>query len=198
MRRLSRLFENAKNSGITDSIIFICVVMLIVGTVIPAVQNALLFYPPLALIEPWRFITSAFLHAGFWHFAFNMINLYVLGIELERYIGKWRFILLYLFSAFMGNLGVYGWALLTSAWHVGVLGASGAVFGLLGAWLAFSGIGTDNFKSILVLAGINLVYSLINSGISWQSHLAGFIGGYVLAWIWKQLWKRKTRRHSYN
>ena len=196
MRRSSRFFENIRNAGVTDSIILICLVMLIAGTVIPAVQSFLLFYPPLALLEPWRFITSAFLHAGFWHFAFNMINLYVLGIELERYIGKWRFAVLYLFSAFMGNLGVYGWALLTNAWHIGVVGASGAVFGLLGAWLAFSGIGTDNFKSILVLAGINLVYSLINSGISWQSHLAGFIGGCALAWIWKQFWKIKARKRS--
>ncbi|MCI5826576.1 MAG: rhomboid family intramembrane serine protease [Arcanobacterium sp.] len=182
MRRFS--FANLKNAGVTDTIIGICLVMLGIGTVIPAVPQALCFIPPLGLAEPYRFITSAFLHSGFWHFAFNMLTLYLVGTQLERELGRVRYAALFLISACAGNVGVLVWAATVGTPFTAVVGASGAVFGLFGALLAFAGVGSPNFKSILVLVLINLAYGFLNPGISWQSHVAGFIGGYALAWLW--------------
>ena len=182
-----------RDVGATDAIIGICLVMAVAGFVIPPVQNALLFYPPLALHQPWRLVTSAFLHSGLWHFVFNMVTLYMVGVHLERAMGRGRYLLLYLASAVAGNLGVWGWAALTGGWQVAVVGASGAVFGLFGAWLARAGFGSDNFKSIAVIAAVNLGYGLLNPGISWQSHMAGFIGGYLVTWFGQKLGKLKHR-----
>ncbi|MDD7465273.1 MAG: rhomboid family intramembrane serine protease [Actinomycetaceae bacterium] len=188
--------------GVTDAIIGICLVMLIADIVIPPLGWMLSFFPPFAASEPYRFITSAFLHRGFWHFAFNMITLYLVGIQLERGLGRIRYGALYLISAFAGNVGVLAWAATLGSWNVSVVGASGAVFGLFGALLAFAGVGSDNFRSILVLVLINLAYGFISPGISWQSHVAGFIGGFALAWAWNvigmQVYKRgRVRNHSH-
>lgn len=193
MKRFS--FARFKEAGITDLIIGICLLMLIMSTVIPAISSALLFYPPLTFAQPYRLVTSAFLHSGFWHFAFNMIALYMVGRQLEHGLGRWRYAVLYLISAIAGNTGVLAWAAVTGDWRVAVVGASGAVFGLFGALLAFAGVSGDNFKSIAILIGINLAYGFITPGISWQSHIAGFLGGYLMALLWRTMWRKMRKEH---
>jgi membrane associated rhomboid family serine protease len=128
--------------------------------------------------EYWRLITGGFLHASILHIAFNMWVLYYLGTLLEPALGRVRFTTLYFVSLLTGSLG----ALIVSP-HDITVGASGAVFGLMGAAavetrarqipLMQSGVGT--------LIVINLVISFTLSGISWGGHVGGLIGGALAA-----------------
>jgi membrane associated rhomboid family serine protease len=127
--------------------------------------------------EYWRLVTGGFLHAGFLHIAFNMYLLYLLGQMLEPVLGSVRFAALYMTSLLAGSFG----ALLVSP-HSVTVGASGAVFGLMGA--AFTEQrrrGIDPFQTgIGGLILINLLFSFVFSGISIGGHIGGLIGG-VLA-----------------
>ncbi|EMY33505.1 rhomboid family membrane protein [Arthrobacter crystallopoietes BAB-32] len=134
---------------------------------------------PIYDAEPWRMITSAFLHSqGFiLHIAFNLYALWILGNHLEPLLGRLRFLALYLLSAFGGSVAV----LLLSAPNVPVLGASGAVFGLFGALFIVQRQRGGDVKSLLVLIGINVVLGFVVSGISWQAHLGGLAVGALAA-----------------
>jgi membrane associated rhomboid family serine protease len=128
----------------------------------------------------WRIITAGFLHENLLHIAFNMWVLYYLGTMLEPAIGRLKFIAIYLVSLLTGSLGV----LLVSP-HSLTVGASGAVFGLMGAAavetrarqipLMQSGVGG--------LIAINLIISFSIPGISWGGHVGGLIGGALAAWV---------------
>jgi membrane associated rhomboid family serine protease len=125
----------------------------------------------------WRLVTGGFLHAGFLHIAFNMYLLYLLGQMLEPALGSLRFGALYFTSLLAGSMG----ALLVTPDSVTV-GASGAVFGLMGAAFAEQRRrGIDPFQSgIGGLIALNLLFSFVFSGISIGGHIGGLIGG-VLA-----------------
>jgi membrane associated rhomboid family serine protease len=126
----------------------------------------------------WRVVTGGFLHENLLHIAFNMYVLYVLGSLLEPALGRLRFGLIYAVSLLAGSLG----ALLVSP-HTPTVGASGAVFGIMGAAavemrareipIMQSGVGS------LIL--INLVISFTLPGISWGGHVGGLIGGALAA-----------------
>jgi membrane associated rhomboid family serine protease len=126
----------------------------------------------------WRIITSGFLHENLLHIGFNMYVLYILGQMLEPVLGRFRFGLIYFVSLLAGSLG----ALIVSP-HTLTVGASGAVFGLLGAAavemrarqvpIMQSGVGG------LIL--INLVISFTLPGISWGGHIGGLFGGAIAA-----------------
>lgn len=141
-------------------------------------------YGPLieARDEYWRLITSGFLHAGFLHIGFNMYLLYILGNMLEPAMGSVRFALLYFVALLAGSAG----ALLVTPNAVTV-GASGAVFGLMGAtFLEMRSRGMDPmaggiFGSIGGLIIINLVFSFALSGISIGGHIGGLVGGGLVA-----------------
>jgi membrane associated rhomboid family serine protease len=134
----------------------------------------------------WRIITGGFLHENLLHIAFNMYILYILGQMLEPLLGRFKFGLLYFVSLLAGSLG----ALIVTP-HSLTVGASGAVFGLMGAAavemrarqipIFQSGVGG------LIL--INLVISFTLPGISWGGHIGGLIGG-TLAAIALQLGSR--------
>lgn len=128
----------------------------------------------------WQLMTSAFTHVEPWHIAFNMLALYVLGPQLELAIGRARFLALYLLSAFAGSALVY-WA---SPEFQLTLGASGAIFGLMGALLVVvHKIGGD-YRTVLTWIAINFAFTfLFGSTISWQGHLGGFIGGAAIAGV---------------
>jgi membrane associated rhomboid family serine protease len=126
----------------------------------------------------WRIVTGGFLHENLLHIGFNMWVLYYLGTLLEPALGRVRFALIYAVSLLSGSLG----ALLVSP-HTLTVGASGAVFGLMGAAavevrarqipLMQSGVGT--------LIVLNLVISFTLPGISWGGHIGGLIGGALAA-----------------
>jgi membrane associated rhomboid family serine protease len=125
----------------------------------------------------WQLLTSAFTHVEIWHIGFNMLALYVLGPQLELVIGRARFLALYLLSAFAGSALVY-WAAPVSQ---STVGASGAIFGLMGALLVVALKVRANAQEILMWIGINFVLTLVVSNISWQGHLGGFVGGLLIA-----------------
>jgi membrane associated rhomboid family serine protease len=129
--------------------------------------------------EWWRLITSGFLHADPIHLLFNMVAIYFLGQLLEPALGTVRFVALYLGSLLVGSLGVL---LLTP--EANTLGASGAVFGLLGAaFVIMRQRGFDPMRSFIgPLLILNLVLTF-RPGISIGAHLGGLVGGLICAWI---------------
>lgn len=126
----------------------------------------------------WQIITSAFTHSDAMHIGFNMLALWFLGPQLERVLGRTRFLGLYFVSALMGSAFVM---MLSDPW-VTTLGASGAVFGLMGAILLVAYKHKGNVRTILMWLGANVVITVVGSSfISWQGHLGGFVGGLAAA-----------------
>src|SRR6266487_4465539 len=121
----------------------------------------------------WRLITAAFLHYGPIHLGFNMFFLYWIGIPVEQYLGRGRFLAVYLVSGLAGSAG----ALVLSPTSVTV-GASGAIFGILGAALVLERQGSYVLGgSAMGLIVINLALSFVLAGISIGGHIGGLIGG---------------------
>ncbi len=124
--------------------------------------------------EWWRVFTGGFLHHGVFHLAVNMYSLYILGLALERWLGRVPFTAVYLSSLVSGSFG----ALIETPNSL-VAGASGAIFGLMGAYAALlltQGVGLFQTPIGPILA-INLVISFTVSGISLGGHIGGLIGG---------------------
>ncbi|MCW1958884.1 MAG: rhomboid family intramembrane serine protease [Mycobacterium sp.] len=125
----------------------------------------------------YRLVTSAFVHFGLIHLAFNMYALYVLGPPLERHLGRLRFAALYGLSALGGSVLVYLFSVPTAP----TAGASGAIFGLFGATaVAYKRFNLD-MKWLIGLIAVNLVITFSVPNISWQGHLGGLITGAVVA-----------------
>ena len=125
----------------------------------------------------YQLLTSAFTHVQVMHIAFNMLALWVLGPQLELAIGRVRFLALYLLSALAGSTLVY-WA---ASPFQATVGASGAVFGLMGALLVLSIKVRANPQQILFWIGLNFVFTFLFPNVSWQGHLGGFLGGALIA-----------------
>ncbi len=138
-----------------------------------------IFSPAIGEVEPHRFLTAAFLHAqSLTHILFNMYALWITGQVLEPVLGRLRFTALYLLSALGGSVAVQLLATPgTDSWYIGVLGASGAVFGLFGALLVVLRRFDQKATQIFILIGINLVLGFVIPGISWQGHIGGLIVG---------------------
>ena len=151
-----------------------------------AVIQALFYAPILTEVEPWRMLTSLFVHSqqSFLHILFNMYSLYIFGRILEQLLGRWRLLALYLISGLGGSVAV-----LLIAPTISVVGASGAIFGLLGAFFVIQRrLGGNNLQLVIVL-GLNLVIGFVVPGIAWQAHIGGLVVGALVALVYL-----KTRR----
>jgi membrane associated rhomboid family serine protease len=130
----------------------------------------------------YRLLTSAFLHepglSGFGpaHIIFNMWALIIVGPPLERLLGRVRYLAVYLLSALGGAVFFYFVAPPTAA----ALGASGAIFGLFGAWFVVSRRLRVDVRGVLFLIAINLALPLFVGGIAWQDHVGGLITGGII------------------
>jgi membrane associated rhomboid family serine protease len=124
----------------------------------------------------WQVVTSMFTHEQVLHIGFNMLALYFLGPMLENVLGRARFLALYLVSGIAGSAAV----MLLSDPQVQTLGASTAVFGLLGALAVIALKVGGQVQSVLMWIGLNLVFTFTVSGISWQGHIGGLVGGALL------------------
>ncbi|WP_229674243.1 rhomboid family intramembrane serine protease [Nakamurella endophytica] len=122
----------------------------------------------------WRLLTGGFLHFGLPHIALNMISLYLLGMPLERILGRGRFLVVYLVALLGGSVSV----LLFSGSSLGpTVGASGAIFGVMGAMVVtFRRLRLDP-RQLFGLLAVNLVISFALPGISWQAHIGGLLTG---------------------
>lgn len=142
--------------------------------------------------EIYRLITCAFLHAGIIHLMFNMYSLFIIGSQLETYIGRWKFTLVYFISAISGSLMS---AIFTDAISVG---ASGAIFGLLGSLLYFGYhyrlyLGEVLRRQIIPLIAVNLLFGFIMNGVDNAAHIGGLIGGYLATMALGVKGKSKSR-----
>jgi membrane associated rhomboid family serine protease len=118
-----------------------------------------------------------FTHVEIWHIGFNMLALWFLGPQLEMAIGRARFLGLYLLSGLAGSTLVL-WA---APEFQATLGASGAIFGLMGALLVMAHKVGGNVQQIGMWLLLNLVITFTFPNISWQGHLGGFVGGALVA-----------------
>ncbi|MCI8394801.1 MAG: rhomboid family intramembrane serine protease [Bacilli bacterium] len=130
-------------------------------------------------IQIFRLITSAFLHGGIAHLLFNMYSLFIIGTQIENYVGKSKFLFIYIISAISGNL----MSCIFSSNSVSV-GASGAIFGLLGALLYFGYhyrlyLGSVLKNQIIPLILLNLLLGFMLVGVDNAAHIGGLIGGYL-------------------
>src|SRR3954468_5377662 len=139
--------------------------------------------------EYYRLVTSGFLHSGLLHIGFNMYLLWLLGPQLERVMGSWRFGVLYLTALLAGSFGA-----LAQTSVVSVVGASGAVFGLMGATaVELRRRGLDPFSGGLGgLILLNLAIGFIPSfHVAWGGHIGGLIGGVLAALAFDQADRRR-------
>ena len=182
--RLAKIFTN-KSSFITYTIIIICVMvfglMYILGNGSMDEGTLLAFGANWGLLtkngEYFRLLTCAFLHIGIVHLLFNMYALYVIGPQVESFFGKFKFILIYLLSAISAST-------LSLIFNDNVIsaGASGAIFGLLGALLYFGYyyrvyLGNVLKSQIIPIILINLLFGFVVSGVDNAAHVGGLIGG---------------------
>lgn len=143
--------------------------------------------------EPWRMLTTMFAHSTglIFHVLLNMYTLWIFGQLLEGLLGRSRFLALYLIAGFAGSVGV----LWLSNPLVPVVGASGAIFGLMGAFLVIQRRLGGQTTQLFVLLGINLVIGFLPGvNIAWQAHLGGLIGGAIIGWIYVETRKRSQQR----
>ena len=126
--------------------------------------------------QVYRLITSMFMHGSIWHLLCNMYSLYVIGCATENYFGKKKFLLIYLVSGIIGSMFS---CIFNTGWS---LGASGAIFGLMGALCYFGYyyrlyMGRALYNEIIPVIVLNLALSIIVSNIDFYAHIGGLIGG---------------------
>ena len=178
-----------KKPIITYSIIFICVLvfilMYVLGNGSTDNYTLLLFGANLDALtkngDYYRLLTSMFLHIGIMHLLCNMYSLYIIGKEVENVFGKWKYLVIYILSGIAGSI-------LSLAFNHNTIcaGASGAIFGLLGALLYFGYyyrpyLGATLTKSIIPVIAINLIIGFLDSGIDNSAHIGGLVGGLLVA-----------------
>ena len=135
--------------------------------------------------ETWRLVSSVFLHSGVVHLGFNMLSLYFLGSFVEEAFGRSRFLALYLLSGVSGGLAY----LYFGGFNAPAVGASGAIFGLLGGVLGYAlRRGTFSWQNplirqLLILLALNLYLGFSIPNISNTAHLGGLAGGFAFGWL---------------
>ena len=143
------------------------------------INNFALYAPYVRGGDYYRLISSAFLHVSLFHLLVNMYSLYIIGSQIENFFGKTKYIVIYLFSAIMGSL-------FSMLFTRGVsIGASGAIFGLLGAMLYFGYfyriyLGNTITSQILPVILINLLIGFSSSSIDNFAHIGGLVGGIII------------------
>jgi membrane associated rhomboid family serine protease len=123
--------------------------------------------------EYYRLFTSIFMHENIAHIGFNMLVLWIIGQQLEALLGHSRFIVLYFISGFAGAVASFWFS------PIGIvgIGASGAIFGLMGGLLIAGRRLRYDVTQVAVLIGINLVIGFILAGTDWRAHLGGLAAG---------------------
>ena len=177
---------------VTLGIIAACALLYVLQWIVPdgAIYQNLAFAtvyatPEYGAFEPWRMLTSAFLHSqGFiLHIVLNMYMLWIFGQALEPLLGRLRFLAVYVLSAIGGSVG---YLLLTPAYIPGqpvsgVVGASGAIFGLFGAMLVVQRHRGGDTKQLWILSAINGAIGFLVPQIAWRAHLGGLVTGALCA-----------------
>jgi membrane associated rhomboid family serine protease len=197
---LARLIGAGSTPIVTYLLIGLCVVIYVIQWASGgALTNAWVLDPRHIASQPWRLITAVFLHSTTFvpHLLFNMYALFIFGPALERFLGRARYLALYLIGGVGGSLGVvllYQLAVTTggssATWLGGLLapstalGASGAIFALMGALLVLRKAMGLQLTQILIVVGINVAFGFIARGIAWEAHLGGLGVGAAIAGVY--------------
>ena len=136
--------------------------------------------------EYWRLFTALFLHAGFLHLAFNLFALYVLGPPLERSIGTIRFLACYLISGIASSAGVVALIEIGLIRDSQLIGASGCILGVVGAWAGFllrhrhAPFAKQQLANIGLIVAIQIAFDLSTPQVSMAAHMCGLVSGFFL------------------
>ncbi len=178
--KMEKIFSN-KYPFVTYLLIAINVICFIVPILFGQYDKLIAMFcihgPSIRAGQIYRLLTGIFLHGGIMHLAFNCYALYVIGSQLESLMGKFKYIIIYLFSGITGALFS-----MTFGGSYASIGASGAIFGLMGSLLYFGYhyrvfLGNVVKSQILPLIVINLVLGFMMSGVDNFAHIGGLIGG---------------------
>lgn len=145
--------------------------------------------PFLTTHERYRLVTGAFLHESFEHILLNMISLIIIGPAVETAFGRTRFVALYLLAAVGGEVCSYLLGPLTEI----SLGASGAIFGLFGAYYVVARHRGWDQSIVVPLIVVNLIFSFLVPSIDWRAHVGGLVVGAVVAVIYEAARGRPVR-----
>jgi len=177
----NRFIPNQKNTPVTKflsiSLIAIFLLQELTGTLL--VKSFALFAPLVTSGEWWRLISAGFLHGSIIHLLFNVYILWVIGSQLESIVGNIKFIIIYFVSLLGGSVASY----LFSPFGSYSIGASGAIFGLMGAMLVVGRKRNLDISQITTLVAINVVIGFVLSGIDWRAHLGGLAAGVFITWV---------------
>lgn len=134
--------------------------------------------------EWWRVITSMFLHGGFMHVLFNMFSLFLFGPELEKIAGKIRFLTIYFLSGIFGSAATF----VTQDAYYASVGASGAIFGIIGAFGALvyytRHVMPQLRQIILPIIGVSIIMTFLQPNINISAHLGGMAAGFLLGLVY--------------
>jgi membrane associated rhomboid family serine protease len=170
--------------------ISIAVWLLQLSPIGPLVEFQFAYRPSATTIAPWQMLTAAFLHGSWLHLLFNMFTLYIFGQVLEPMLGRARFLALYFVAAFGGSVAV----LLFGDPFTPVVGASGAIYGLMGAYFVLLRSVGERAGQLTGLIAINLIFSFLSPGISWQAHIGGLAIGAAVAAIYARTRRPEQRQ----
>lgn len=196
---LNKVKENEENrfDKVTKILILINILVYLVSTIVSVklggniieIDNMALFklganlnIKYMGIVDIYRFVTSMFLHGGLIHLIFNMYALYALGPLVAEVFGKKKYIAIYFISGILASV-------VSSLFLRGIgIGASGAIFGLLGAILVYgmknkSRVGKEFIKNIVIVIILNLIMGMSISNIDQMAHIGGLIGGAIVALI---------------
>lgn len=141
-----------------------------------AVTGLLALVQENALFEPWTLLTSGFAHGSWLHLLLNMYSLWIFGEAIEEVFGAKKFLRLYLLSILGGSLA---FVLLGSGW---VVGASGGIFGLMGAYFIMIRAMGYRSNQMLALIAINVIIGFVSPTTALTAHLGGLATGAAIAW----------------
>ncbi|MCR5674426.1 MAG: rhomboid family intramembrane serine protease [Lachnospiraceae bacterium] len=195
-----------RRSPVTFLLVAVNIVVFVLETIAGGstkTQVALLFgaqtTPHLAAGQYWRLFTAMFLHFGITHLACNMISLINLGPAIERVYGKARYLCIYFCAGLAGNLLTVGWEMHTQEFAVSA-GASGAIFGLFGAYAALALIPSMrqflSLRGIVITLVLNLAYGMTYRSVNMAAHAGGMIGGALIAAVMILVIRHRARRGS--
>ncbi|MFX1393748.1 MAG: rhomboid family intramembrane serine protease [Promethearchaeota archaeon] len=186
--------ENFKKAKITLLLIFINLICFIVFNLILDVEYLLLLSQINSKIikdyELWRLITSIFMHGDIIHLSSNMIALLIFGAAVENNFRRYQYVIIYFLSGLIGNI----FSLILLPLNVISLGASGAIFGLVGAAFIFF---AREDPSFIMLGSLYIVYFIIMSfapGINLWAHIFGLLGGILFGYLFK--FKKRNIYHE--
>ncbi len=186
----------------TFRIFLICIIVFFLQRVIPKFNSLFSMIPSLALSQPWRFVTSIFMHADIFHLFYNMFALLTFGNYLELKIGSKRFLFVFFMSGIIGNLLYFLWDPSSS---IPAIGASGAIFGIIGTLtllyphllVYFFYVPMPLIYASLIWLFISIVGMFMPSQIAHQAHLGGLLFGMLYGYYLRRKFSRPMIVYHY-